>query len=58
MTNFKAFWVEKTDDGVAHSVIERSTDDLPEGELLVKVAYSSLNYKCVCVVCVCGVSGV
>ena len=45
MTNFKAFWVEKTDDGVAHSVIERSTDDLPEGELLVKVAYSSLNYK-------------
>ena len=45
MTNFKAFWVEKTDDGVAHSVIERSTNDLPEGELLVKVAYSSLNYK-------------
>ncbi|MDC0995071.1 YhdH/YhfP family quinone oxidoreductase [Pseudomonadales bacterium] len=45
MTNFKAFWVEKTDDGVAHSVIERSTEDLPEGELLVKVAYSSLNYK-------------
>jgi len=45
MTNFKAFWVEKTDDGVAHSVIERSTDDLPEGELLIKVAYSSLNYK-------------
>ena len=45
MSNFKAFWVEKTDDGVAHSVIERSTDDLPEGELLVKVAYSSLNYK-------------
>lgn len=45
MTNFKAFWVEKTDDGVAHSVIERSTDDLPEGELLVKVACSSLNYK-------------
>jgi len=45
MTNFKAFWVEKTDDGVTHSVIERSTDDLPEGELLIKVAYSSLNYK-------------
>ena len=45
MTNFKAFWVEKTDDGVAHSVIERSTDDLPEGALLVKVAYSSLTYK-------------
>jgi acrylyl-CoA reductase (NADPH) len=45
MTNFKAFWVEKTDDGVSHSVIERSTDDLPAGELLIKVQYSSVNYK-------------
>ncbi len=45
MTNFKAFWVEKTDDGVAHSVIERSTDDLPAGDLLIKVEYSSVNYK-------------
>lgn len=45
MTGFQAFWVEKTDDGVRHSVIERSIDDLPEGEVLIKVAYSSLNYK-------------
>ena len=45
MTNFKAFWVEKTDDGVAQSIIERNTDDLPEGELLVRVRYSSVNYK-------------
>ncbi len=45
MTTFQAFWVEKTDDGVSHSVIERSVDDLPEGEVLIKVAYSSLNYK-------------
>ena len=45
MTNFKAFWVEKTDDDVSHSVIERSTDDLPAGELLIKVQYSSVNYK-------------
>ena len=28
-----------------HSIIERSTDDLPEGELLIQVHYSSLNYK-------------
>ena len=45
MTDFQAFWVEKDDDGVRHSVITRSTDDLPAGEVLVKVQYSSLNYK-------------
>jgi len=45
MTNFRAYWVEKTADGVSHSVIERSTDDLPEGDLLIKVQYSSVNYK-------------
>lgn len=45
MTQFKAFWVEKTDDGVKDSVIERDTDDLPEGDVLVRVHYSSLNYK-------------
>ncbi|MBD3649433.1 MAG: YhdH/YhfP family quinone oxidoreductase, partial [Pseudomonadales bacterium] len=28
-----------------HSIIQRSTDDLPEGELLVKVQFSSVNYK-------------
>ncbi len=45
MTAFTAFWVEKTDDGMKHSVISRSTDDLPEGELLIRVAFSSVNYK-------------
>lgn len=45
MTQFKAFWVEKTDDAVTQNIIERSTDDLPAGELLVQVRYSSLNYK-------------
>ena len=45
MTAFNAFWVEKTDDGFTHSIVERSTDDLPEGEVLIKVAYSSINYK-------------
>ena len=35
----------RSDDGVRHSVITRSTDDLPAGEVLVKVQYSSLNYK-------------
>ena len=45
MTQFRAFWVEKSDREVTHSVIERSTDDLPAGELLGQVHYSSLNYK-------------
>ncbi len=45
MTDFQAFWVEKDDGGVHHRVITRSTDDLPAGEVLVKVQYSSLNYK-------------
>ncbi len=45
MTSFKAFWVEKSEDSVQHSIIERSIDDLPDGEVLIKVQYSSLNYK-------------
>jgi hypothetical protein len=39
MTDFKAFWVEKTEDSMINSVITRSTDDLPEGDVLIKVAY-------------------
>ena len=42
---FKAFRVEKTDAGFERSVITRSVDDLPAGELLVEVKYSSLNFK-------------
>lgn len=43
---FRALVVERTaDGGVAAAVRERTTDDLPEGELLVRVAYSSVNYK-------------
>lgn len=42
---FNAFWIEKSDDGVNQSVIERNVDDLPEGDVLIDVAYSSLNYK-------------
>ena len=46
MSSFRALLVEKQDDGsFTRGVVERSVDDLPEGELLVDVAYSSLNYK-------------
>ncbi|TYO98222.1 putative YhdH/YhfP family quinone oxidoreductase [Geothermobacter ehrlichii] len=43
---FKAFWVEEVEaKKFSRSIVERSTDDLPPGELLVRVRYSSLNYK-------------
>ena len=45
MTTFSAFWVEKDDSGVKHTIIERSIDDLPAGDVLIKVGYSSVNYK-------------
>lgn len=43
---FECLWVEEREDKVfTRSIITRSVDDLPEGELVVKVHYSSLNYK-------------
>ena len=45
MTTFKALRVHKTDDGFSMAVESQHTDDLPAGELLIRVEYSSLNYK-------------
>ena len=45
MGDFRALLVEKTAAGFTRAVVERSIDDLPAGDLLVEVAYSSLNYK-------------
>lgn len=43
---FKALIVEKTEDGqFVRQIRERCLDDLPPGDLVVKVNYSSLNYK-------------
>jgi len=43
---FKALLVERTGDrAFARSIVTRTEDDLPEGPLLVRVHYSSLNYK-------------
>ncbi len=45
-TQFKALIVEKTDDGrFVREIRERSINDLPPGDLVVRVVYSSLNYK-------------
>ncbi len=43
---FRALIVYEKEDGTADRRIEtRSIDDLPEGEVLVRVEYSSLNFK-------------
>jgi len=43
---FKAFWItEETDGSFRNQVIERDTINLPQNGVLIKVAYSSLNYK-------------
>ena len=42
---FSAFRVEKNDDGYTRSIVEREVGDLPAGEVLIDVRYSSLNYK-------------
>ena len=45
-SNFKAFVVREDGDGLFFNAIEnRSIDDLPKGDLTIKVAYSSINYK-------------
>jgi len=43
---FKAFVVEKTEGGdFVRSIRQRNVTDLPPGDLVVRVSYSSLNYK-------------
>ncbi len=43
---FRCFLVDRDSSGnVTASLAERSTDDLPEGDVLIRVAFSSLNYK-------------
>lgn len=43
---FKALLVEQPEKKVfTRTIVTRSIDDLPEGELLVRVHYSSLNFK-------------
>jgi len=43
---YKAYLVSKDDENRASaSIVERSVDALPQGEVVIKVAFSSLNYK-------------
>jgi acrylyl-CoA reductase (NADPH) len=44
--HFSAYWITEESDGTFKSqIIQRNTDDLPQNGVLIKVAYSSLNYK-------------
>ena len=43
---FKALWVtEQPDQSFSREVVQRGIDSLPAGEVLIRVHYSSLNYK-------------
>jgi len=43
---FRCYLVTKDSDGnVSGEITERPLDELPEGEVLIRVAFSSLNYK-------------
>jgi len=44
--SFKSYCVTEESGGLfKNQIIQRSTDDLPQNGILIKVAYSSLNYK-------------
>ncbi len=45
-TTFKALVVEESaENNFTLGIKEKSINDLPDGDLLVRVKYSSLNYK-------------
>lgn len=46
MTSFKAYVVSEVEEKVFKGeLVERQIEDLPEGEVLIEVHYSSINYK-------------
>jgi len=44
-TSFKAFRVSESENGFQHAIVERQLEDLPAGDVVIKVEYSSVNYK-------------
>ncbi len=45
MENFRAFRIDKTDDGISAGFRELSIDDLTAGNVVVRVSHSTINYK-------------
>ena len=42
---FKALQASEGANGFEQHIVERSIDDLPEGDVLIRVSHSSINYK-------------
>ena len=42
---FRALRSNRTEQGVDISIVERNVADLPAGDVLIRVEWSSLNYK-------------
>ncbi|CZR98433.1 MULTISPECIES: YhdH/YhfP family quinone oxidoreductase [Clostridioides] len=42
---FKSLYITEEEGGFKRNIIEREIDSLPEGEVIIKVKFSSLNYK-------------
>ena len=42
---FRALMVDRPDDGFTCGIVELSNDDLPEGDVVVDVEYSTVNFK-------------
>ena len=42
---FKALQITENQGTFERAVVDKSTDELPAGEILLEVHYSSLNYK-------------
>src|SRR6188768_985808 len=44
--NYKALWVTENEPGkFQRSIVSRDINELPAGDVLIRVEYSSLNYK-------------
>ena len=45
MNSFRAFRIDRKDDAIVAGFCELSLDDLSEGEVVIKVSHSTINYK-------------
>ncbi len=45
MTDFRAYRINKQDDGITAGFEQMTIDDLTEGNVVVKVSHSTINYK-------------
>ena len=45
MENFRAYRIDQTDDGIVAGFTDLGIDDLTEGEVVIKVSHSTINFK-------------